>query len=172
MEENIIKNLEQWLNQGIIDIGILSRQDYHNYDWVGMKNDPYVALFPEGHWFEELEKVPVNDLFAENMVFFKSQDGIDQDIVHVMQYLNIDKIPQYTSNSDFTAIRLVERQGFVTMIPELIAKEAVGLFSVDYRPIDTEVKRELGFAVRDIKRVSPAVRQLLRYVEKSGLFSY
>ena len=58
------------------------------------------------------------------------------------------------------------------MIPELIAKEAVGLFSVDYRPIDTEVKRELGFAVRDIKRVSPAVRQLLRYVEKSGLFSY
>ena len=172
VEENIIKNLEQWLNQGIIDIGILSRQDYHNYDWVGMKNDPYVALFPEGHWFEELEKVPVNDLFAENMVFFKSQDGIDQDIVHVMQYLNIDKIPQYTSNSDFTAIRLVERQGFVTMIPELIAKEAVGLFSVDYRPIDTEVKRELGFAVRDIKRISPAVRQLLRYVEKSDLSSY
>ena len=66
----------------------------------------------------------------------------------------------------------MERQGFVTMIPELIAREAVGIFSVDYRPIDADVKRELGFAVRDIKRVSPAVRQLLKYVEKTGISSY
>ena len=172
VEEHLIKNLEQWMNQGIIDVGIFSRQEYHNYDWTGVRDDRYVALFPEGHRFQELEKIPVKDLFAEEMVFFKSHDGIDQDIIHVLNHLDIEKKTLYTTNSDFTHIRLVERQGFVTIIPELIAKEALGMARVDYRPIDADVKRELGFAVRDIKRVSPAVRQLLRYVEKSDLSSY
>lgn len=83
-----------------------------------------------------------------------------------MEYVEMDKVPKYTSNSDFTVIRLTEQLGFVALIPELIAKIAVNFFDVTYRPIDVNVSRELGFAVRDVKRVSPAVRQLLKYVKE------
>lgn len=166
IEENGIKNLEQWLNQGIIDVGVFSKQPYHNYDWVGVREDRYVALFHKEHRFAALEQVPVNQLFEEDLVLFKSHEGIDQDIVKVMQYVEIDKVPKYTSNSDFTVIRLTEQLGFVALIPELIAKIAVDFFDVAYRPIDVKVSRDLGFAVRDIKRVSPAVRQLLKYAKE------
>lgn len=165
IEENSIKNLEQWLNQGIIDVALFSKQPYHNYDWVGVKKDRYVALFSKEHRFAQVEQVPVNQLFEEDLVLFKSHEGIDQDVVRVMQYVGYDKVPKYTSNSDFTVIRLAERLGFVALIPELIAKAVIDLFDVDFRPIDVDVTREIGFAVRDVKRVSPAVRQLLKYAK-------
>lgn len=166
IEENGIKNLEQWLNQGIIDIGVFSKQPYHNYDWAGVREDHYVALFHKEHRLAALEQVPVKQLFDEDLVLFKSHEGIDQDVVKVMEYVEMDKVPKYTSNSDFTVIRLTEQLGFVALIPELIAKIAVNFFDVTYRPIDVNVSRELGFAVRDVKRVSPAVRQLLKYVKE------
>ena len=78
----------------------------------------------------------MNQLFEEDLVLFKSHEGIDQDIVKVMQYVEIDKVPKYTSNSDFTVIRLTEQLGFVALIPELIAKIAVNFFDVAYRSID------------------------------------
>lgn len=165
IEENSIKNLEQWLNQGIIDVALFSKQPYHNYDWVGVKKDRYVALFSKEHRFAQVEQVPVNQLFEEDLVLFKSHEGIDQDVVRVMQYVGYDKVPKYTSNSDFTVIRLAEKLGFVALIPELIARAVIDLFDVDFRPIDVDVTREIGFAVRDVKRVSPAVRQLLKYAK-------
>lgn len=165
IEENSIKNLEQWLNQGIIDVGVFSKQPYHTYEWAGVREDRYVALFSKKHAFAQLDQVPVNQLFEEDLVLFKSHEGIDQDVIKVMQYVGYDKVPKYTSNSDFTVIRLAEQLGFVALIPELIAKIVVNFFDVDYRPIDVDVTREIGFAVRDMKRVSPAVRQLLKYVK-------
>ena len=164
-EENGIKNLEQWLNQGIIDVGIFSQQPYHNYDWVGLREDRYVALFPCNHRFIDYDCVPVHELFDEELVLFKSHEGIDQDVVKVMKHVEGKKMPRYTTNSDFTAIRFTEKLGFVTLLPELIACKAVENFDVDYRPIDVDVARDIGFAVRDIKRVSPAVKQLLKYVK-------
>ena len=167
IEENGLKHLEQWLNQGIIDVGVFSKQPYHNYDWTCVREDRYVALFHKEHRFTKLEQVPVNQLFEEDLVLFKSHEGIDQDIVKVMQYVEIDKVQKYTSNSDFTVIRLAEQLGFVALIPELIAKIAVKYFDVAYKPVDVNVAREIGFAVKDIKRISPAVRQLLKYAKEA-----
>ncbi|MGN0658572.1 MAG: LysR family transcriptional regulator [Emergencia sp.] len=165
-EENSIRNLEQWLNQGIIDVGVFSRQPYHNYDWVGIREEYYVALFPKNHRFAEMDVVPAGELFEEDLVLFKSHEGIDQDVIKVMKYVKTDKIPKYTCNSDFTVTRLVEQLGFVALIPEMFASMMSGIFEVDYRPVDVDVNREIGFAVRDVTRISPAVRQLLKYVKK------
>lgn len=168
-EENGIKNLEQWLNQGIIDVAIFSRQPYHNYDWTNLQEDSYVALFNREHRFMDYDVVPVDELFDEEMVLFKSHEGIDQDVIQVMKHVEGKKMPRYTTNSDFTAIRLTEKLGFVTLLPELIARNAVKTFDVDYRPIDVNVCREIGFAVRDAKRLSPAVKQLLKYAKDMEL---
>lgn len=169
MEENGIKTLEQWLNQGIIDVGVFSKQPYHNYDWTGLRTDPYVALFSANHRFSQYDEVPIGELFDEEIILFKSHEGIDQDVVNIMQHINITKMPRYTTNSDFAGIRLAEKLGCVTLLPELIARNAIQYFDVDYRPIDNGISRDLGFAVRDIKRISPAVKRLLKFVKNADL---
>lgn len=169
IEENSIKTLEQWLSQGIIDVGVFSRQPYHTYDWVGLREDQYVALFPKDHKFAAAETVTAAQLFEEDLILFKSHEGIDQDVIKIMRNAGVEEVPRYTSNSDFTVIRMVEQQGFVALIPQLIAQPALAFFKVDYRPIDVNAARDIGFAIKDIKRVSPAVRTLLKYA-KEGAF--
>ena len=49
LEEHSLEQLEQWLNRGIIDIGIFSRQPHHHFEWLKEIDDEYVALLPSGH---------------------------------------------------------------------------------------------------------------------------
>ena len=142
---------------------------YGSYDWVGLREDQYVALFPKDHKFAAAETVTAAQLFEEDLILFKSHEGIDQDVIKIMRNAGVEEVPRYTSNSDFTVIRMVEQQGFVALIPQLIAQPALAFFKVDYRPIDVNAARDIGFAIKDIKRVSPAVRTLLKYA-KEGAF--
>jgi len=168
LEENSIKQLEQWLNQGIIDVGVFSRQPYHTYDWFGVQTDPYVALIPKSHPFAKKDIVDIKELINDNFVLFKSYEGIDQDVLKAMNYVDIETMPKYTSNSDFSVIRMVEQNDLVTLIPEIVAIYAVKYFDVALRPINASVSREIGFAVRDKERISPAVKMLLQYVKSNN----
>ena len=50
---------------------------------------------------------------------------------------------------------MVEQNGFVAIMPKLIAKYAVSLFDVEYRPIDVDMNRKIGFAVKSKSRYLP-----------------
>ncbi|MGI6211891.1 MAG: LysR family transcriptional regulator [Anaerovoracaceae bacterium] len=162
VEENTLTQLEQWLDEGIIDVGIFSRQPHQNYEWVGLKKDPYVALLPKGHPLAELDVVPVEKLFQEDFALFTSQEGPDQDVAELLEYAKVKPELRYTSNSDFTVIRMVEKNRLVTVIPKLIADYAEMTFDVESRPIDVDLSREIGIAVRNMKEASPALRGFVR----------
>lgn len=161
LEEHSIEQLEQWLNRGIIDVGIFSRQPHHNFEWLREIDDEYVALLPADNALCSLEVVSVKELFGERVLLFKSHKGLDQDIVQIMKYVNVKEYEGYTSNSDFTVIRMVEQNGFVSIMPKLIAKYAASLFLVEYRPIDVDMTRQIGFAVKSRADISPSVKRFL-----------
>ena len=162
IEDNNIHLLEQWLNQGFIDLGIFSRQERCGFDWISIKRDPFVALLPADHPLGKEDSVSINELLLENVVLFRSHEGDDPDTHCWMRHVKIDLQPVFMSNSDFTTIRVVEQNGFVTILPELIAKYAVDAYNVIYRPLDIDESREIGIAVRDKEQLSPAARKFIQ----------
>lgn len=169
IEENHLKQLELWLNQGIIDIALFTRQSYHTYGWKSLMKDQYVALLPEDHKLAKKEIVPVKDLLRENVILFRSQEGIDKDIAAFIDKVNVkvNVNANYATNSDFTVMRMVEQNGYVTILPKLIAEYAVTMFDVVCRPMDVVMHRELGIAVKDADRISPSVRKFIEYAEQN-----
>lgn len=167
LEEQSIERLEQWLNRGIIDIGLFSRQPYHRFHWFWEIRDEYVALLPDGHKLCCKEVISVEELFKEKVLLFRSHKGLDQDIVRIIKYLDVNNYEVgYTTNSDFMAIRMVESNGFVALIPKLIASYAVDAFSVLYRPVNVELNRSIGFAVKQKDELSPSVKRFIRCTKK------
>lgn len=167
LEEQSIERLEEWLNRGIIDVGLFSRQPYHRFHWFWEIRDEYVALLPKGHVLCGQDVVPVEKLFQHRVLLFRSHKGLDQDIVKILQYLDIsDYEVGYTTNSDFMAIRMVESNGFVALIPKLIASYAINSFDVEYRPVDVALNRSIGFAVKAKEEISPSVRRFVRCVKE------
>ena len=166
IEDNNINLLENWLIQGYVDLGVFSRQEDHHFDWLSLRKDPFVALLPEGHPLADREVVPVNELVKEKVVLFKAHDGDDPDTYGWMGHVDHDWEPVFTTNSDFTTIRVVEENGFVTVLPKLMAEHAVKNYNVVYRPMDIDEAREIGIAVRSKNRLSPAVEKFIKYAKE------
>lgn len=165
LEEHSLEQLEQWLNRGIIDIGVFSRQPYHKFQWLKEVDDEYVALLPAGHRLCSRNQVSVEELFEEKVLLFKSHKGLDQDIVQILQYVDVKGYESYTANSDFTVIRMVEQNGFLALMPKLIAEYALSLFDVECRPIDVQINRTIGFAVKSKEDISPSVKRLISCIK-------
>ncbi len=168
LEEQSIERIEQWLNRGIIDVGLISHQPYHRFHWFWEINDEYVALMPKNHELSKNDVVNLEDIFKHKILLFKSHKGLDQDVVNLLQYIDVDlDTIRYTTNSDFMAIRLIESNGFVALIPKLIASYAVDHFDVEYRPVSVELNRSIGFAVKSKDEVSPSVKRFIKCVKEN-----
>ncbi len=161
VEENSIRQLEQWLNQNMCDVCLFSRQNYHNFDWISLKKDPFVALLPIDHPLATCDIVKVAELMKERPIMFKNNEGLDPDVAKGFHKAGIPLDPIFTSNSDHTVVRMVEQNKMVTVMPELIAQYAQFHYQVVYRSIDIEFHRELGLAVRSLKDMSPAVKEFV-----------
>ena len=166
LEENDIERLEQWLNQGIVDIAAFSRHPRHSYEWVREFDDMYVALLPKGHPLTEYDIVPLEKMFEHKIILFKSHKGLDQDIVQILQYKDVGSHAGYTVNSDFTAIRMVDENNCVALMPELIARHGVKMFNVEYRPIDVDLNRNIGFALKNKGELSPSMRKFVKCLKE------
>ncbi len=166
VEENDIERLEQWLNQGIIDIAAFSRLTRHSYDWVREFDDMYVGLIPRGHELAEYDVIPLEKMFEHSIILFKSHKGLDQDIIQILQYKDIDGHVRYTVNSDFTAIRMVGKNNCVALVPELIARHGVKMFDVEYRPIDVKLNRNIGFALKNKSEISPSMKKFVKCLKE------
>lgn len=167
MEDNNINLLSQWLSQGIVDLAFFSRQSQFNFHWINLRPDPFVVLLPKNHILSKRDTVPVSKLAQEKVVLFRYHEGADPDTYNWLNQTGIQFNSSFTSNSDFTSIRVVEQNDYVAVMPELIARFAVVSHNVTYRPLDIKASREIGIAVRDREQLSPAAKIFLKFAKDS-----
>lgn len=164
LEENSLKRLELWLSEGFIDMCFISRQPYHTFGWVDLKEDPYLAVLPAGHPLTACSQVSAETLMKESFLMCRSLDGLDQDIKRYFERLGISVKFKFTSNSDYTIVFMVEQNLGIGMLPELILDKILGQFAggVETRPLFPPVSRRLGLAVRTFHEISPAMERFIK----------
>ncbi|MGN0658575.1 MAG: LysR family transcriptional regulator [Emergencia sp.] len=165
VEENSLRQLETWLKQGIIDVAFFSREPYHEFDWIEIMEEPYVALIPEGHSLAGEKIIPVADLFDYKLILFKSHEGYDQDMIKIHDLIMGKKEMDYSTNSIYLVEKMVMENDCVSIVPLSMARDASKVYPVEYRDLDTEITRIMGFAVKDKAKVSPMVSKFLQYAK-------
>lgn len=167
MEEDSLTEIDKWLNNGIIDIAVYSKQEHHKFDWIWEWDDDYVALLPRNHRLAKCDVVSISELFEEKVIPFRSYMGLDQDIVKIFKNKDADvrEISGVSSNADLIVSKLVSSGKYVALIPKLIAGFAARTFDLTYRPIDVQFSRTIGFAVKDKKNLSPTVKKLVEFIK-------
>lgn len=166
VEEHSLHQLETWLKQGIIDVALFSREPYHEFDWIPVMEEPYVALIPNTCLLTEKETVSVEELFDHKLILFKTHEGYDQDMVKIQEIVKGNKEARYHTNSIYLVQKMVAYDNCVSIVPLSVAEDTAAQFPVEYRQLDTEVKRTIGFAVKHKENVSLTLREFLRYVKK------
>lgn len=168
LEENSLERLEKWLAEGSIDLCFVSKQPYHTFKWIKLKNDPYLVVLPKNHPLAKYDCIPAKFITGTSFLMCMSLDGLDKDISRYFRRMGISMKYKFTSNSDYTIVFMVEQNLGISMLPKLILDKILCNCdkSVVVRPLLPPVYRELGIAIRSLQDISPAMKRFIECTKK------
>ncbi len=151
-----------WLHAYNVDIGLTSQQEDMRCEFIPVMEDPYMAVLPVGHPLAEYEYVSVHQF--NNVPFLMADSSDDTDMRRLLKKYDVHPDIKYTGKNDFSVAAMVEHKLGVSIEPELF----LDCYKGDYiiRPLEPNITRTLGVALRSHKEISPAMKLFFQYLKK------
>lgn len=156
--------ISQLLNNSI-DIGFASEFSVKGLSFHPLFKDPIVLIVNEKHPFASYEKIPISAL--NGCDFIMPEQGWDDLNVIVTNRKKFTPAVKYTVRSDTGAISMVSENLGVYIISDM----QTGMLpdNVVVKPFEENVYRIMGFGIRSVKTVSPAVKEMMRITKNLPL---
>ena len=150
-------DLEEWLTNGKIDIGLMSMPVPENYDFIPLYKDTILAVLPIEHPLAGCEKVDPADLVK--YPFIIPHEGGDEDVWQVMNAEKLNPEIKFRIKGDMATLSMIGQNLGVSLIPELALPFRFD--NIVTKPLIRDHCRILGLAIRSIKHASPAAEEFI-----------
>ena len=161
VKDGTLNEIEAWLEEGLVDIGLLSHCFTARLDFIPLLQDRFYAVLPPeedpGETFS-IEKF-------EGRVFFNPSNGLDLEVPRLLNRYGVSPRFSNIATEDSAVIKMVEQGLGCSILSELILRGTAD--RVNLAPIDPPAFREVGAAVKNLKKASPAAKSFLAYMKKS-----
>ncbi len=155
------EEIEQWIEEGRVDCGFLSLPTKNKLDTVSLKQDEYFVVLPKNHPLAEKEKIDVHNL--ENQPFMLLEHVGRTEVTKILEKANVHPKVRFTIWEDYAIMAMVERGLGIGILPELILQRIP--YQLEIRPLAEPYYRDIGIAVKDKDRISPATRKFFEYLK-------
>ena len=137
-------DIEQWLMEGTIDVGLLSNCFSAPLEFLPLLQDPYYAVLPP-----EERPGETFDISAFNgRTFFIPSKGVDTEVLRILERSGVTPRFSLIATEDSAVIKMVEQGLGCSLLSELILRGNTD--HVSLVPIDPPAFREVGAAVRSL----------------------
>ena len=153
--------IENWIVSGMVDVGLLSNCFSAKLDFVPLLQDPLYAVLPPA----AVPGETVSILSFEGKDFFVPSNGADLEVLRLLQKHGVTPKFSRIAMEDGAVIKMVEQGLGCSILSELILKGSTD--HVSLAPIDPPAFREIGAAVRSIKKASRPLRSFLQYIRRN-----
>ena len=155
-------NVADWLRNGTIDIALISKVSAIGFEFHTLCFDPLMCVVPKDFpvknkdyiTFEEMKETP----------FVTPWQSVDGDVRRILAEHNIHLSAYCHVVDDMSTVAMVEAGMGICILPELL-KERSG-DKVSWYHLEEECYREIGYAVGNLKTVSPAVKKMIEIIEE------
>ena len=155
-------DIEQWLMEGTIDVGLLSNCFSAPLEFLPLLQDPYYAVLPP-----EERPGETFDISAFNgRTFFIPSKGVDTEVLRILERSGVTPRFSLIATEDSAVIKMVEQGLGCSLLSELILRGSTD--HVSLVPVDPPAFREVGAAVRSLKKAGPVLRSFLRYIRRDA----
>ncbi len=151
--------LADWIQERRVDIGFISRQEGHRYQFLPVMDDELFAVLPEGHPFAEYQAIPLEKF--NSVPFVATEYAPGSDVHRILSQYQIKPDIRFVSINEFSVLSMVEHGLGVTILPGLLLRGQTGRFVL--RRVTPGVSRQLGLAYSSDSELSPASRSFLEY---------
>lgn len=153
--------VEQWIEYGRADCGFLRLPAKHNFDTVTLKKDEYKVVLPTGHPLAQSKTVKLTDL--DGQPFLLLERGGKTDISKLLEKNGVHPKIRFTTWEDFAIMAMAEKGLGIGILPAMILKRIP--YKIEIRSLDPPCFREIGLAVKDLNRITPATQMFIKYMQ-------
>ena len=152
--------VERWLEEGRIECGFLRLPTRSVFDTLSLKQDEYKVVLPKGH---PLAQRPVIEPHAlDGQPFLLLEHGGKTEVSDLLARFDIHPNVRFTTWEDYAILSMVEKGLGIGILPQMILQRIP--YEVEVRSLSAPYYREIGLAMKDRARLSPAAKKFLEYL--------
>lgn len=159
--EGVEGELADWIQERRVDIGFISYQKGHHYQFLPVMEDELFAVIPKTHPLAGLEEIPI-DVF-QGLPFIITEYTPGSDVHHALKKYHVKPDIRYVTINEFSSLSMVEHELGLTILPGLLLRGQVGNYVA--RPLRPRTFRRLGLAFSSVEELSPATKIFLEYAK-------
>lgn len=154
--------VEDLVRRGQVDCGFLRLPAGEGMDTIPLRRDRLLAVLPPDHPLANAPCYPM-ERFAQDP-YIRILEERDVEIRRIFQEEGVRPNLQYNVNDDFAILSMVEQGLGVSIMPELVLRNANRRFSAI--PLERPRFRDIGLAIRSGKAPSPLTAHFLNCVQE------
>lgn len=157
--EGTRNEIDNWFEQGIVDIGFTSYIEPMHYDWIPLAEIPMIAVLPKDHAFAHSKSYPLKNCCNEK--FIMPDLGREDDIIAMFNRNGITPNICFSTVEAFSTIPMIEQGLGISIMNELLTKR--GGYDIVKLPLEPPQYITLGIIAKDFKKLAPAPQRFLKY---------
>ena len=154
------EEVERWMEEGRVDCGFLRLPTRADFQTLSLKQDEYLVVLPKGHPLAAHEKIDIHAL--EDQPFLLLEHGGKTEVTDLLEKYQVHPQIRFTTWEDYAIMAMVEKGLGIGILPKLILQKLP--YDLEIRSLQEPYYREIGIAVKDQKRMSPAMIKFLEYL--------
>jgi len=161
LEGDHYDEIEQWLIEGSIDLGFLTKPSSKTLDFLPLKKDEIRCILPSNHRLCEKEYISFEDIKDE--AFIMPKWGTNNDILRLITKNNESLKVKYEVADDQAIISMVRHGLGITILPEMVLFNL--LHEIKVVNMEGNYYRTIGLATPSFKKLSPAAKRFIEIVK-------
>ena len=158
--------VEGWIEEGRVDCGFLRLPAGRDLDAISLKKDEYKAVLPVSHPLAKKDLLEYEDLNGQP--FLLLEHGGKTEVSELLEQNHAHPDIRFTTWEDFAIMAMVERGLGIGVLPDMILKRIP--YQIAIRSFRKPYFREIGLAMKDRTRLSPAAEKFVDYCSQTGIF--
>ncbi len=155
------EEVENWILEGRVDCGFLRLPVRTGLNTIALKQDEYLVVLPEEHPLARKKRVRIQDL--EGQPFMLLEHGGRTEVTDLLERYQVHPQIRFTTWEDYAIMAMVEKGLGIGILPQMILQKLS--YRIEVRSLEKPYYREIGFAVRDDRQMSPVTAKFLEYLK-------
>lgn len=152
-------DLVEWLRNGTIDLGIMSKVDAEGFDYEVIYKDRLLCVVPKDFQTKNPGYITFEEMKGQR--FVTQWSSCDGDVQRVLKNHGLEPSTYCHVVDDMSTIAMVEAGMGICILPELLIAKGE---QVDWYPMEEDCYREIVLAVNSFRTVSPAVKKMIEII--------
>ena len=136
-------DMEQWLHNGVIDLGFVALPAPQGVRTIPLSEDPLVAILPKGHRLAAMDRIPIVEFDQEPFISLLQSSA--HDIHRALDKAGVRPRIKFTTKDDYAILAMVEQGMGVSIVPQLLLRGHRE--NLEIRPLEPTASRTIALAI-------------------------